>query len=690
MKEDMRNSKRKIPGMLYILVSFVPWIIYWVLCGMGNKLGIIIPLVISLLLIIPRIRKKDFNIMDITSSLYFCVATVVTFALKLDVFVEKSGLLGYSVLFLMALFSLIIKQPYTLQVARRDYPKIYWKDKTFLAINNLITIAWVVIFLLNAVIFWLLGHPLTVVLSTILTAFGIAFSIVFPMKTPGYLISREFKKYDWNVKVDPQKTKKDEYDVIIVGSGIGSLSCGALLSNRGYKILILEQHHLVGGYCTSFRRKEFTFNSGVEDISGLWEKGPVSYLLKKVGLEKEDLFVRNRTRYIYKGKEIDANNLEDFVKLLSGMFPHEKENISVFFDDAQKAYEECYQDAQIYGAPLSAELIVKVFGEKKLLEYPKERPHFYDWLSKTYRQKLDEYFEDEDLKTLLFALLGYVGTKPDKTLASNALTACVAYYLYGGYFPKGGAQKFADSLKQVIENHGGRVLTKHKVDKILVKNGAVTGVKVDDETFKSPVVVSNVNAKTTFLGLVGENNLDKEYAECVKGLKMSTSSFMVFLGVDMNLSNHPTLIKSLDEGYSIAINSNADQSLAPSGKASVTILTGASYNDFPKRGTKGYKKKKKQVAEMLIQKAESVIPNLSKHIILQDAATPKTFERYTSMPEGAIYAFDQSTDTIRPSFKTPIRGLYLVGASTFPGGGIEAVVMSGIICANDICNWKSF
>jgi len=98
--------------------------------------------------------------------------------------------------------------------------------------------------------------------------------------------------------------------------------------------------------------------------------------------------------------------------------------------------------------------------------------------------------------------------------------------------------------------------------------------------------------------------------------------------------------------------------------------------------------KKKELAERLIKKAEKIIPDLGKYIIIQDAATPKTFERYTSMPEGAIYAFDQSINTKRPYFKTPIRGLYLASASTFPGGGIEAVVISGIICANDICNWE--
>jgi all-trans-retinol 13,14-reductase len=163
---------------------------------------------------------------------------------------------------------------------------------------------------------------------------------------------------------------------------------------------------------------------------------------------------------------------------------------------------------------------------------------------------------------------------------------------------------------------------------------------------------------------------------------------MVFLGVDMDLSEYPILIKNLDDGYGIIINSNADSNLAPRGKSSITIITFANYHDFPERETKEYLKKKKEYAEELIKKAENIIPNLSKHIIIQDAATPKTFERYTSMPEGAIYAFDQSIETKRPYFKTPIKGLYLASASTFPGGGIEAVVISGIICANDICNWK--
>ena len=661
----------RIPGMFLILVSFIPWIIYWVLSHISS-FCLILSLVVSIFLGL----GIGFNPMVLTSVLYFSLSTILFYYLDVTLVLEKSGFLGYFALFSMAILSIILKRPFTFVVSKRDYPEIYWKDKSFIAINNLISGIWVGVFLINSIIFLKNFYP--ALASNLLVGLGIIISILLPIKLPAYFAIKEFKKYDW--KVEP----RGDYDVIIVGAGIGGLSCGALLAKRGYKVLVVEQHYKLGGYCSSFRRG-FVFNTGVENVSGLWERGPITYLLNDLGLDKDELFVKNRIRFVYRGMEIDVEGPEDFKSSLKKLFPEESEKIDEFFDEARSAYEECYGDVE-FGVPLPPWLIVKVYGEKKLLEYPKDHPHFYDWMQKTYREKLDEFFENEDLKKLLCALMGYVGTKPEKTRAASALTAVVSYYMYGGYFPKGGAENFARALARVIELNGGKVMLNHRVDEIVVENGEVRGVRVGNKFFRSSIVVSNANAKTTFLELVGEGNLWKEFAEYIRNLKMSPSCFMVFLGLDEDLSSYPTIMEDLDEGLSIVINSNADPDLAPPGKASVTVLTGADYNEFPERSTEEYKIFKEEFAKKLIEKAKKRIP-IGK-ITVVDAATPKTFERYTSMPEGAIYAFDQSIGVKRPYFKTPIRGLYLVGASTFPGGGVEAAVISGIICANDICGWK--
>jgi len=675
--------------MLYILVSFTPWIIYWVLCGYGFEYGLIVSYIASLTIAVAGFLRRSIYLMDMVSLIFFTIATIYTYLTGSNLFIVENGFLGYMTLFIMAVLSIVVKKPYTLQVSKHDYPEIYWRDKSFLMINNIITLAWSIIFLANALIYLYNKTILSIILTNALIAVGVVFSTIFPIIAPAYSVSKRFKKYDWRVEVKPGESRdRDEYDVIIVGSGIGGLTCGALLAKNGYRVLVLEQHYQVGGYCSSFSKKGFVFNTGVENVSGLWERGPVRYLLKELGLSVEDYFVKNRMRFIYKDRSIDVNSFEDFIEKLIELYPEERNGLESFFNEARYAYEECYSDLD-YGVPLPAELIVKVYGARELLDYPRKHPHFYDWMNKTYREKLDEFLRNEDLKKLLCALIGYVGAEPDKISASTALTAIVSYYLHGGYYPKGGAGSFANALKKYIEDHGGTVYTRHKVDKVIVVDGEVRGVKVGDKVFRSRVVVANVNAKTLFEKLVDHEHVDRDYLEYIDSLKMSPSCFMVFLGVDMDLSNYPTIIENLDEGYSLVINSNADPSLAPIGMSSVTILTLANYHEYPDRGSREYVVKKKMVTEEMIKRVEKIIPGISKHIVVLDSATPKTFERYTSMPEGAIYGFDQTIYTRRPYFKTPIKGLYLAGSSTFPGGGIEAVVISGIICAYDIIGWRN-
>ena len=144
----MVQGKCRFPGMLYILLSFVPWILYWVLCGIGLRIGILASFIISLLILMPQVQRKEFNLMDVTSLMFFSVGAIAVFIFDLKVFVEKPGFLGYLALFLMAILSLTVKQPFTFQVSKRDYPEIYWKIPWFLKINSFVTAIWALIFLI--------------------------------------------------------------------------------------------------------------------------------------------------------------------------------------------------------------------------------------------------------------------------------------------------------------------------------------------------------------------------------------------------------------------------------------------------------------------------------------------------------------------------------------------------------------
>ena len=178
------KKAKKIPGVLIVSLSFIPWIIYWVLSGMGNTLAVTIPLAVSAVFVLYRAIRKRYSLMDIFSLIYFGTAAVVTFFAESLLFIERSGSLGYIVLFVMAVFSLIIKKPYTMEGVKGDYPESFWNDPMFISVNTIITIIWAIIFVINSVLYFTLSDPVPIITTNILIGLGIASSIIIPKMMP--------------------------------------------------------------------------------------------------------------------------------------------------------------------------------------------------------------------------------------------------------------------------------------------------------------------------------------------------------------------------------------------------------------------------------------------------------------------------------------------------------------------------
>jgi all-trans-retinol 13,14-reductase len=320
-----------------------------------------------------------------------------------------------------------------------------------------------------------------------------------------------------------------------------------------------------------------------------------------------------------------------------------------------------------FDGPLPDHLVVRLMGDKAAASLPRKYAGMYDWMGKTLQQKLDEHFQSDGLKAVIAASSGQNGTSPQATAGLRALIGCMGPQLAGTYYPAGGPGALAEAMARSVEAHGGTVMLNYRADRILTDRRQVRGVRSGAEIFQAHVVVANVNARTCVLQLVEANEIGGPYIDFIKSLPMSRSAFIVYAGIDSDLSSYPSLIENVDGDFTILINSNVDARLAPKGRSSLTLVAPMGYREFPPRDERDYDDRKRQFAALLLRKAAEVLPGVSDRVAVLDAATPRTLESYTSMPEGA---------------------LYVAGASTFPGAGVESAVTSAMICANDITGWS--
>ncbi len=495
----------------------------------------------------------------------------------------------------------------------------------------------------------------------------------------------------------------EKYDVVIVGAGLGGLSCGAYLSHNGLRTLIVDKNPFLGGYCSVFKRGEFTFHAGPEGIIGLGEEGFLTHRLRELRVEKDIEFIRidplDRTYFC--GMEIVAStNMEEYVKSLQKHFPKEKNSIQEYFAMMTKIAEEVTRPK--FKPPK---------GLLDTIKFALQYPATAKYGRKTFKSILDKLFQDQRLKFLMgFYPRNWLGVPPAKLMAPWAAVIAASAYTEGLFYPKGGMQELSGVIADRFKKNGGKLELTRPVSKILIEEDCAVGIQLEDgETLGGKYVVSNADVKQTFLKLVGEQHLRNGFAKYIRQLKQSVSGFVVYLGVDADLRRYDYQINYLGEdesadwdeyhsildsgqlnleGLGMRIPSNLERSCAPAGKSSVILISLAPYNyknnwnTGPEGArTKQYQSLKKQVADKMVRKAQKLIPELSQNIIVKDAATPLTFQKFNWTTEGAWYG--PRIDQTMPEHITPVKHLYLAGANT-RGPGVPSAIMSGVDTAKEI------
>ena len=477
----------------------------------------------------------------------------------------------------------------------------------------------------------------------------------------------------------------DRHQVIIVGAGIGGLTAGALLAKRGVKVLLVESHNRPGGYCscwsrTSARGGSFRFDAGVQDFSGLGERGPIRQLLRT--LDAEQRIEWRRVRHLYKKDGLGFRVPDDpaeMVEALGALFPEERVGIAAFFHEMEAVYRELYADIELTGGvPMPPATF------EGMLIWPSTHPHAARWMKRPFVEMLDTFLVDPRLKDLLTTVSEYVTDRPE-TLSVVDMAPLFGYYLDGGAYPIGGSQRLADLLSEVIVEHGGKVLLRTRIRRILVENGRVAGAEsAIGRVHRAPIVMANGDVVSMLTDLVGELHLSAHYLEKLRGMRRGPSAILLSLELD-KVPDLPVRIFVRQDGLGFGIGnpSAIDPTLAPPGCAALTLLYLLSDQAALawRRKDVGYHDDKDRFADLLIAATEaSVLPGLRRSIIHREVAGPPTFALYARTRNGNIYG--AARGQWHPSSKSPVPGLLLVGAGTSTGPGIEAVVVSGITAAN--------
>jgi phytoene desaturase len=250
-----------------------------------------------------------------------------------------------------------------------------------------------------------------------------------------------------------------------------------------------------------------------------------------------------------------------------------------------------------------------------------------------------------------------------------------------------------------------------RVERLLVRQGRVHGVQLaDGSQVTSRLVVSNVNARMLYTNLIGLEHLPPLARRGIQSYAYSKAVPMIYLGLDYTppLASHHSIIavspqqvnrywwENVERGVLpeepfglICWPTSSDPSLAPQGKHVINLIPEGFYR---LSGTDWDAEKESFIERTLKSFSKFAIPGLIDHVQVVECATPLDFERRLLLPEGAIYSLQQDLPALavfRPAARSrSLRGLYLTGSSTHPGGGVPTTIASGLIAAQLIDRYE--
>lgn len=471
-----------------------------------------------------------------------------------------------------------------------------------------------------------------------------------------------------------------KYDAVIIGSGLGGLVCGSLLSQAGRSVLVLERQVQPGGCMQSYRRNGYTFDTGLHYIGGLQEGQKLHSIFSHLGLMRlpwHQLDGEAFDRITIAGQTFDfAQGYDRFVEKLSTHFPHQQA--------ALRNYVEMLQ--QVDAVPLGSDEIFTRFGVNA-----------YDYLKQT--------FTDD----LLINVLS--GSSLKMELCKESLPLYVfahgqSSYIQSSWRLAGDGNMLVRQLTDNIQSNGGRVICKNEVEELVEEDGRIVMARCrNGEVYEGSIFISDIHPAATFDLVKESTHLKRLFRRRIGSLPntfgMLTVSLVLKPGVLSYFNYNHFVYQKPDVwtfykdntqigGLMVSVRKPEDDSLHA---RVVDLLTPLPLTAMePWKDTRlghrdaGYEAFKNKMADACVQLAETVLPSLASMVEQRYVSTPLTWRDYTLTPDGSAYGIQKDSRNLIMTMlspRTPIPNLLLTGQNLMLHG-VEGVTMTAMQTCGEI------
>lgn len=493
-----------------------------------------------------------------------------------------------------------------------------------------------------------------------------------------------------------------KFDAVVIGAGNGGLAAACRLAKAGKKTLLIEQHNLPGGVASSFRRGRFEFETALHELCefGSAENpgGCRQTIVDEFGLDINWYMVPDNFRVITTardGSPIDATlscGRENFINKMEEYVPGCRESVEKFFDLGTETLAAGKYMTASGGHP-----------DSKLMQ--EKYPNFLRTAAYPVNRVLKALKMPDKAQDIMNTYWGYLGVDADHLSFMQYVNMVCLYVNHGAWIPEKTSNQLTTGLLERFRAMGGTAWFNCRAEEILFdEEEHVNGLRTTAGTVDTRYIICNANPSMVYANMVPQSIVPDRERKLAAARRYSARMFVVYMGLNKSaeelglkdysyflpqsadsVKEYESLKRIETNKYNIALCYNVvNPKASPEGTCIVSLTTTYMEDCWSQIDPKDYVKTKNKVASDMIDWFEEKTGIIIRPYIEEfEVATPWTFCRYASVPQGAAYGYElRDWDNMMPRMmmmreEYPIKGLRFCGAASIRGDGFNSAIFSG-------------